>query len=374
MRYQNLASIALAALSASTSVSAVPLKPEENGHCPAGYSPSVYYITVTAEPTQVVEPTPSVSSVYSESSESSSTVSTASTTSSTATSSTTEEAIPTIGAIETIPAAFFQESSSTESTESPSSTLSIVESAPTQVAVAQPTTTTTTTEPQSTSTTTAATANKETTTSDASSSTKSAAATTSGKATFYGGNLSGGACSFSDYTIPSHLFGTAFSGKAWDNAAECGACVSVTGPSGNSIKAMIVDECPECASSDLDLFESAFTELGSASTGILPVSWTFTPCSITSPLILKNKEGTSAYWFSMQVVNANEAVASLEVSTDNGSTWQKTTRSEYNFFENDSGFGSESVDVRVTGASGSSVVVKNVGVSSGKSVTAVENL
>ena len=136
----------------------------------------------------------------------------------------------------------------------------------------------------------------------------------------------------------------------------------------------IVDECPECASSDLDLFESAFTELGSASTGILPVSWSFTPCSITSPLILRNKEGASAYWFSMQVVNANEAVASLEVSTDNGSTWQKTTRSEYNFFENDSGFGSESVDVRITGASGSSVVVKNVGVSSGKSITADENL
>ncbi|OJJ58249.1 hypothetical protein ASPSYDRAFT_204329 [Aspergillus sydowii CBS 593.65] len=349
MRYQSLTSIAIAALSASTSVSAVPLKPERNGHCPAGYSPSVSYITVTVKPTHVVEPASSVPSVYSESSESTLTVSNTSTTSSAATPSTTEEA----------------------STESPSSTLSIVESAPTEVAVIQPIATTT----QSASTTTAATANKETTASDApASSTKSTAATTSGKATFYGGNLSGGACSFSDYTIPSHLFGTAFSGEAWDNAAECGACVSVTGPSGNSIKAMIVDECPECASSDLDLFESAFTELGSASTGILPVSWSFTPCSITSPLILRNKEGASAYWFSMQVVNANEAVASLEVSTDNGSTWQKTTRSEYNFFENDSGFGSESVDVRITGASGSSVVVKNVGISSGKSITADENL
>jgi expansin (peptidoglycan-binding protein) len=76
----------------------------------------------------------------------------------------------------------------------------------------------------------------------------------------------------------------------------------------------------------------------------------------------------------MQVVNANEAVASLEVSTDGGSTWQSTTRSDYNFFENSSGFGTETVDVRVTGKSGKVVRVNSVGVSSGTSVTASGNI
>ena len=61
----------------------------------------------------------------------------------------------------------------------------------------------------------------------------------SGEATFYGGNLAGGACSFSTYTLPSSLFGTALSDSNWDDAAECGACVSVTGPNGNSITAMV---------------------------------------------------------------------------------------------------------------------------------------
>jgi hypothetical protein len=61
----------------------------------------------------------------------------------------------------------------------------------------------------------------------------------SGEATFYGGNLAGGACSFSTYTLPSSLFGTALSDSNWDNAAECGACISVTGPNGNSITAMV---------------------------------------------------------------------------------------------------------------------------------------
>lgn len=75
----------------------------------------------------------------------------------------------------------------------------------------------------------------------------------------------------------------------------------------------------------------------------------------------------------MQVVNANNAVASLEVSTDGGSTWQGTTRQTYNFFENSAGFGTTTVDVKVTSTSGDSVVVKNVNVASGASTTAGSN-
>lgn len=61
----------------------------------------------------------------------------------------------------------------------------------------------------------------------------------SGKSTFYGGNLSGGTCSFNTYSIPSSVYGVAFSGSAWDSAANCGACIKVTGPSGNSVTAMV---------------------------------------------------------------------------------------------------------------------------------------
>ena len=65
------------------------------------------------------------------------------------------------------------------------------------------------------------------------------AAAVSGTSTFYGGNLNGGACSFTTMSgIPSGLYGTAFSGSAWNNAAQCGACLEVTGPSGK-IKVMV---------------------------------------------------------------------------------------------------------------------------------------
>lgn len=75
----------------------------------------------------------------------------------------------------------------------------------------------------------------------------------------------------------------------------------------------------------------------------------------------------------MQVVGASEAVASLEVSTDGGSTWQQTTRQAYNFFENSSGFGTTTVAVRVTSASGGTVTVSNVKVASDAQTTASSN-
>lgn len=76
----------------------------------------------------------------------------------------------------------------------------------------------------------------------------------------------------------------------------------------------------------------------------------------------------------MQVVDANEPVTKLEVSTDGGSTWQSTTRTYYNYFEQSSGFGTDTVTVRVTGKSGNTVTVKDVGCSSESEYTASSNL
>ncbi|KAF7905958.1 hypothetical protein EAF00_000237 [Botryotinia globosa] len=195
----------------------------------------------------------------------------------------------------------------------------------------------------------------------------------SGQATLYGGNTQGGACSFSTYTLPSNLFGTALSDSNWATASQCGRCVSVTGPSGKSITAMITDECPGCGTNHLDLYINAFTSLAPLSKGIIDVTWNYVDCPITTPLQVHLKEGVSAYWFSMQVVNAAEGVAKLDVSTDGGKTWQSTTRTTYNYFEHSSGYGAK-VNVRVTGLSGKTVIINNVEVTPGNLVTASGNL
>lgn len=195
----------------------------------------------------------------------------------------------------------------------------------------------------------------------------------SGRSTFYGGNVQGGTCSFSTYTLPSGLYGTAFSGQAWNNAANCGGCVEVT-HKGKTITAMIVDKCPECDEGHLDLFQDAFLALGaSASEGIIDTSYNFVHCpKVTGPLTIHLKSGVSQYWFSAQVVNANRRTSKLEVSTD-GKSWKAATRTEYNFFEIPSGVGAAKASIRVTSADGAVVVVKDVAMQADLSVKGPSN-
>ncbi|KAL2065209.1 hypothetical protein VTL71DRAFT_2878 [Oculimacula yallundae] len=199
-----------------------------------------------------------------------------------------------------------------------------------------------------------------------------------GEATYYGGNTSGGTCSFSTYTIPAGIFGTALSDSNWEASANCGTCVSVTGPKGASgktstITAMVVDQCPGCGPNHLDLFPGGFSALANPTLGKIPIVWNYVDCPITSPISVRNKEGVSAWWFSMQVINANKKVASLDVSADGGKTWQQTVRQPYNFFQKSSGTGTTVVDVRVTSASGDAIVIKSVPVAQGKGATASRN-
>lgn len=203
------------------------------------------------------------------------------------------------------------------------------------------------------------------------SSTSLGTGTYSGTSTFYGGNLSGGNCMFNNYTLPSGLYGTAYSGAVWNNAAKCGACIEVTGPT-HTITAMIVDQCPECAQGHLDLFPDAFTAVGGTD-GTVSTSYKFVECGITSPIVVRNKEGTSNSWFSMQVINHNQPVKSLEVSTNGGSSWQATTRRDYNYFEQASGFGVDWMKVRVTSTTGEQIIVSRVNSTANACFTAASN-
>lgn len=69
-----------------------------------------------------------------------------------------------------------------------------------------------------------------------------------GTSTHYGGNLNGGTCSFVSYSLPAGIYGTAFSGSNWNLAANCGACIEVTGPNGKKIKTMVspTETIPQC--------------------------------------------------------------------------------------------------------------------------------
>ncbi|KAK4949515.1 hypothetical protein LTR10_012133 [Elasticomyces elasticus] len=194
----------------------------------------------------------------------------------------------------------------------------------------------------------------------------------SGQATYYGGNVHGGTCSFSTYSLPSGLKGTALSDSNWDNAYNCGGCVAVT-HGGKTVTAMIVDQCPGCGSNHLDLFPDAFSALDSPSKGIIDITWDYVPCPVSGGLQIHMKTGVSQYWFSAQVVNGHRRTAKMEVSTNQGASWKTATRTTYNFFEISSGVGASSAWIRVTSHMGTSVVVKDVPMTSDVIKTAGSN-
>ncbi|KAB5576067.1 RlpA-like double-psi beta-barrel-protein domain-containing protein-containing protein [Coniochaeta sp. 2T2.1] len=179
-----------------------------------------------------------------------------------------------------------------------------------------------------------------------------------------GGNLSGGTCMFTNYTLPPGIYGSTMSGPNWNAGAMCGACLFVQGERG-SVVAMVVDSCPSCPKSRVNLFSDAFPKVGDPSAGTIKIQWDIVSCGITGPIVLRNKTGSSKYWFEMQVLNANQPIASLDASTDGGKTWQPTTRKDYNYFQKaggGGGFGTDTVTVRVTCQDGRRVIAPGVGV------------
>ena len=69
---------------------------------------------------------------------------------------------------------------------------------------------------------------------------------------------------------------------------------------------MVVDKCPGCGESGLDLFQDGFAALADISQGRIDVNWQWTPCGMSNPLQVHLKEGASQWWFSAQVVGANK--------------------------------------------------------------------
>ena len=94
----------------------------------------------------------------------------------------------------------------------------------------------------------------------------------SGEATYY--NAEGlGACGIQ--TPPDYLV-AAINDEQYSKA-NCGRCVSVTGPKG-TVVVRIIDKCPGCDAGDLDLSQTAFTKIADKSAGRVKITWHFVDC------------------------------------------------------------------------------------------------
>lgn len=56
-----------------------------------------------------------------------------------------------------------------------------------------------------------------------------------------------------------------------------------------------MDSCPSCDDNRLNLAKDAFTQIADEVDGIIDVEFDVTSCGITTPLVVRNKVGTSEY-------------------------------------------------------------------------------
>lgn len=159
--------------------------------------------------------------------------------------------------------------------------------------------------------------------------------TREGIATFYDADGSGN-CSFD----PSASDVTALAMTAYAESASCGACLRVMGPRGE-VTVRVVDSCPSCADSgiDLDLGAQAFAKIADPEEGRVPVTYELVACGASGNIAFHFKDGSSKYWTAIQIRNHNVPVATLEYAR--GGAFVPMRRESYNYFVEPRGVGDQ---------------------------------
>ena len=191
-----------------------------------------------------------------------------------------------------------------------------------------------------------------------------AAAATTGKATHYeavGGGSTNGNCSFP--ALPTNQLYVAVSPAEYAKGAACGTYLDVTGPKGK-VRVVVMDQCPECAAGHIDLSKTAFGRIGTLSDGIVPVTYTTVKKPTVPALSFRFKNGSSQWWFALQVLDHGNRIASVSVKV-NG-TWKVATLADYNYWIYQPGAGAGPHSIKVTDVYGQQTTVTGITMSPGK--------
>lgn len=168
-----------------------------------------------------------------------------------------------------------------------------------------------------------------------------------GEATYYGAT-GDGACMLGP--SPDDLDVAAVNQPDWSGSSLCGACADVNGPKGK-VSIRIVDLCPECKTGDLDMSPQAFDVIADHAAGRVPITWKLVSCDVSGPVRYKYKDGANAWWTAVQVQNHRLPVVRMEFAKS-GNTYESMSRTDYNYFLTETGFGTGPVRVRVTAIDG----------------------
>lgn len=152
----------------------------------------------------------------------------------------------------------------------------------------------------------------------------------------------------------------------YDEAALCGACVYIQGPT-SGITVRVVDRCPGCKQGDIDLNREAFERLAPASVGRIPIRWQRVPCPVQGSLEYHFKAGGNQWWTAVQVRNHRHPIARLEYVDKTGKL-RALRRARYNYFIEQAGMGPGPYTFVVTDVLGNQVRDEGVPLRIGQTV------
>jgi expansin (peptidoglycan-binding protein) len=180
-----------------------------------------------------------------------------------------------------------------------------------------------------------------------------------GMATHYDSD-GGGNCSFPAGETDG--LDVALSEVEYGTADACGGYLDVTGPEG-TVRVQITNRCPECEVGHIDLSRAAFERIAPLEAGQVDVTYTLVrDPEVDEPIALRVKEGSSRWWMQIQVIDAGNPIASVELERRDG--WRSLSRSRDNFWTaEDPGPGDGPFTVRITDVNGHVATVGGVSLS-----------
>jgi expansin (peptidoglycan-binding protein) len=176
--------------------------------------------------------------------------------------------------------------------------------------------------------------------------------THSGYATYYTEANGDGNCMFGP--SPNDLMVGAMNESDYAGSAICGATVAIQGPRG-TIAVRIVDRCPGCSPSSIDLSPLAFSRIADLSLGVVPITWRLIAANVQGNIIYHFKDGSNQWWTAVQVRNHRYPIARFEYRNTQG-TWTRVPRESYNYFVASPGMGPGPYTFRVTDVYGATLV------------------
>lgn len=101
----------------------------------------------------------------------------------------------------------------------------------------------------------------------------------------------------------------------WAGSESCGMCIQITGPTGDTLDVMVVDQCMTCTPGSLDLSKEGFMAIAGGRKGMVPITWREIECPVSDKgvsfiFVYANKKAGMP--FQMRMFNHRHRIRKVE--------------------------------------------------------------